>query len=49
MPAELHIYEKGRHGVGLANGSGGSPNDPVLATWTDRLADWLTVRGVLKK
>jgi acetyl esterase/lipase len=43
VPAELHIYEKGRHGVGLA------PNDPVLSTWKDRLAAWLDGRGLLKK
>jgi dipeptidyl aminopeptidase/acylaminoacyl peptidase len=38
VPAELHIYEHGRHGVGLA------PTDPVLSTWSDRLADWLKKR-----
>src|SRR5262249_17384136 len=27
VPAELHIYEKGPHGVGLA------PKDPILGTW----------------
>ncbi len=43
VPAELHIYEKGNHGVGLA------PNDPVLSTWTGRLHDWLAGRGLLKK
>lgn len=41
VPAELHIYEKGKHGVGLA------PKDPVLSTWSARLADWLKVRGLL--
>jgi acetyl esterase/lipase len=48
VPAELHVYEKGRHGVGLANGLG-SPNDPVLTTWKERLADWMKGRGLLKK
>jgi acetyl esterase/lipase len=43
VPAELHIYEQGRHGVGLA------PADPVLSTWPARLADWLKVRGLLPK
>jgi hypothetical protein len=43
VPAELHIYEKGPHGVGLA------PKDPVLSTWGGRLADWLKVRGYLNK
>jgi acetyl esterase/lipase len=41
VPAELHIYERGRHGVGLA------PGDAVLSSWPARLADWLRVRGLL--
>jgi len=41
VPAELHIYEKGPHGVGLA------PKDPILATWSDRLAGWLKTHGLL--
>lgn len=41
VPAELHIYERGPHGVGLA------PNDPVLSTWPARLADWLKIHGWL--
>jgi len=39
VPVEMHIYLKGRHGVGLAQ------DDPVLRTWPDRLADWLKVEG----
>jgi acetyl esterase/lipase len=42
VPAEIHIYQNGPHGVGFA------PGDPVLSTWKDRLADWLKVRGLLK-
>ena len=41
VPAELHIYERGQHGVGLA------PKDQVLSTWPERLADWLKVRGII--
>jgi len=41
VPAELHIYQHGPHGVGLA------PKDPVLSSWPQRLADWLRVRGYL--
>ncbi len=41
VPAELHIYEKGRHGFGLA------PNDPVLSSWPGRLLDWMKGRGLL--
>jgi acetyl esterase/lipase len=43
VPAELHVYEKGRHGVGLA------PHDPVLSTWAARLEDWMKGRGLLSK
>jgi len=42
VPAELHIYEQGPHGVGLA------PTDEALASWPGRLADWLRVRGLLR-
>jgi acetyl esterase/lipase len=41
VPAELHIYEHGNHGVGLAQ------NDPALSSWPGRLADWLRGRGLL--
>ena len=49
VPAELHVYEKGRHGVGLATGEGGTPNDPVVTTWKDRLIDWMKGRGLMTK
>ncbi len=41
IPAEMHIYERGRHGVGLAS------TDATLASWPARLADWLRTRGLL--
>jgi acetyl esterase/lipase len=41
VPAELHIYERGRHGLGLA------PSDPALSSWPQRCEAWLRVRGVL--
>jgi hypothetical protein len=41
VPAELHVYQNGPHGVGLA------PGDPVLSTWKERLHDWLQVSGFL--
>src|SRR5205085_4313455 len=40
VPAEMHIYLKGAHGVGLA------PLDPVLRTWPERLAAWMKVQGL---
>ena len=42
VPAEMHIYERGPHGVGLA------ATDAVLATWAGRLKDWLEIRGLLQ-
>jgi acetyl esterase/lipase len=42
VPAELHIFEKGPHGVGLAN------DDAALSEWSKLLANWLRVRGVVK-
>ena len=38
VQAELHVYENGPHGVGLA------PTDVVLSSWGPRLADWLRNR-----
>jgi acetyl esterase/lipase len=43
VPTELHVYQKGPHGVGLA------PADVILSTWSDRLADWLSVQKILPK
>lgn len=40
VPAELHIYQHGPHGVGLAR------NDPALESWPDLLAAWLKERGL---
>ena len=40
VPAEMHIYEHGRHGVGLAQDS------PELSTWPTLLANWLKLRGL---
>lgn len=41
VPSELHIYQHGPHGVGLA------PGDPVLRSWPERLKDWLRQGGFL--
>lgn len=42
VPAEMHIYQPGRHGVGFA------PQDAVLSTWKERLRDWLMENGWMK-
>lgn len=42
VPAEMHIFEKGPHGVGLAN------DDPALSEWSKLLANWLRIHGIVK-
>jgi acetyl esterase/lipase len=41
VPAELHVFEPGPHGVGLAL------NDPALGAWSTLLVTWLRGRGLL--
>jgi acetyl esterase/lipase len=41
VPAELHIFENGPHGVGMAL------YDPALAPWTGLLQNWMRTRGLL--
>lgn len=40
VPVELHLFETGRHGFGLA------PDDPVLSSWTTQCAAWLRRHGL---
>jgi len=42
VPAEMHIFENGPHGVGLALG------DPALSEWPALLTNWLRARGLTK-
>ena len=42
VPAELHVFRNGPHGVGLAQ------QDAALAEWPRLLATWLRVSGFLK-
>jgi acetyl esterase/lipase len=42
VPAEMHIYERGPHGVGLAE------KDPILSSWARRLEGWLKTRGLIR-
>jgi dipeptidyl aminopeptidase/acylaminoacyl peptidase len=41
VPAELHVYEKGGHGAGLAK------DIPGTRDWSDRCRAWLESRGLL--
>jgi acetyl esterase/lipase len=43
VPAEMHIFENGPHGVGLALA------DPALGMWPTLLTNWLRGRGLLAK
>ncbi|HEY6402246.1 MAG TPA: alpha/beta hydrolase [Blastocatellia bacterium] len=43
VPYEMHLYEHGRHGVGLA------PGDPALGTWPKLLENWLRARGFVSQ
>jgi acetyl esterase/lipase len=42
VSSEMHVFEKGPHGVGLAN------DDVALSSWSALLANWLRGRGVIK-
>jgi len=43
VPAEMHIFEKGDHGFGLA------PLNPILSDWMDLCQQWMQQRGLLQK
>jgi acetyl esterase/lipase len=43
VPAELHVFQHGPHGVGLALG------DPALGEWPTLLIHWLRGLGLLEK
>jgi acetyl esterase/lipase len=43
IPAELHVYEKGRHGLGLAK------DTPGTSAWPDACLAWLKNRGFVSK
>ena len=43
VPLELHIFEKGRHGLGLGGG------DAAFAAWPKLCEAWLRVQGFVAK
>ncbi|MHC4728414.1 MAG: alpha/beta hydrolase, partial [Planctomycetota bacterium] len=43
VPAEMHIYENGRHGFGLGNQFG------AVSSWPLRCEEWMRGRGLLDK
>ncbi len=40
VPCEMHLFEKGRHGIGLAKGH-------AAEKWPELCHRWLITRGVL--
>jgi acetyl esterase/lipase len=43
VPVEMHLFENGPHGVGMALG------DPALSPWTSLLLNWMRGRGLLTR
>jgi acetyl esterase/lipase len=43
VPCELHMFEKGRHGLGLGMG------DPAFSEWPKLCEIWMRQRGILPK
>jgi len=41
VPAELHVFAKGRHGMGLGM------TDPALSVWPTLLQNWLEGLGMI--
>ena len=41
VPAELHLYQSGAHGIGLRPGNG------PMSDWPTRCAEWMAARGLL--
>ena len=42
VPAEMHLYQEGPHGIGLKPGFG------PMSQWADRCAEWMKARGLLQ-
>jgi acetyl esterase/lipase len=43
VPAELHVFPRGRHGLGLA------PGDPAVSQWPRLCATWMAGLGLLEE
>jgi acetyl esterase/lipase len=47
VPVEMHVYEKGKHGVGLGRDPKWTGGEKSVETWPDRLGEWMKSRGLL--
>jgi acetyl esterase/lipase len=43
VPAELHVFEQGGHGIGMRDGLG------TASAWPRRVEEWLGMRGLLSR
>ena len=41
VPAEMHLYREGAHGIGLRPGHG------PMSDWPQRCAEWLAAKGLI--
>ena len=49
VPVEMHIYEKGKHGVGLGRDPKWTGGEKSVETWPERLSDWMKARELIGK
>lgn len=42
IPAEMHVFEKGPHGLGLAM------DDPALSEWSKLLTNWMRIHAIIR-
>ena len=49
VPAEMHIYQNGPHGVGLGSDPKWNHGVVYTTTWPKHLAEWLAARGITAK
>ncbi len=49
VPAEMHIYQNGIHGIGLGSDPKWTKGNVYSASWPKHLAEWLATRGITAK
>jgi acetyl esterase/lipase len=51
VPVELHLFEKGQHGLGLGHGwpAGNIAPEPAFEAWPGLCATWLKAQGFLER
>ena len=49
VPVEMHIYAKGKHGIGLGKDAKWTGGETSCASWPDRLSEWMVAMKVVEK